>query len=113
MNYTVGGTNLGTTQYEDAVQRGEFWSSVKSKSPNYHVLLKYRVAATQTLTDSSGQLGRGSCGNYAGVDINLFDGEVQSIIAKLGIKANEFPYIITYDVFETQGGSAAYSATTA
>jgi hypothetical protein len=27
------------------------------------------------------------------------DGEVQSIIAKLGIKANEFPYIMTYDVF--------------
>jgi hypothetical protein len=104
VNYTVGGTNLGTTQYEDAVQRGEFWSSVKSKSPNYHVILKYKVAATQTLSDSSGQLNKGSCGNFAGVDINLFDGEVQSIIAKLGIKANEFPYIMTYDVFETEGG---------
>jgi hypothetical protein len=104
VNYKVGGTNLGTTQYEDAVQRGEFWSSVKSKSPNYHVLLKYKVAATQTLTDKSGQLNQGSCGNFAGVDINLFDGEVQSIISKLGLKANEFPYIMTYDVFETEGG---------
>ena len=104
VNYTVGGTNLGTTQYEDAVQRGEFWSTVKSKAPNYHVQLKYRVAATQTLSDSSGQRLRGSCGYYAGVDFNLFDGEVQSIIAKLGIKANEFPYIMTYDVFETSGG---------
>jgi len=104
VNYKVGGTNLGTTQYEDAVQRGEFWSSVHSKSPNYHVILKYKVAATQTLSDSSGQLNKGSCGNYAGVDINLFDNEVQSIIAKLGIKANEFPYIMTYDVFETESG---------
>jgi hypothetical protein len=104
VNYTVGGTNLGTTQYEDAVQRGEFWSSVKSKSPNYHVMLKYKVAATQTLTDSSGQRNRGSCGYYAGVDINTFDNEVQSIIAKLGVKANEFPYIMTYDVFETESG---------
>jgi len=104
VNYTVGGTNLGTTQYEDAVQRGEFWSSVKSKSPNYHVLLKYKVAATQTLNDSSGQLNTGSCGKYAGVDINTFDNEVQSIIAKLGITKNEFPYIMTYDVFETESG---------
>jgi hypothetical protein len=104
VNYKVGGTNLGTTQYEDAVQRGEFWSSVKSKSPNYHVLLKYKVAATQTLNDSSGQLNTGSCGKYAGVDINTFDNEVQSIIAKLGITKNEFPYIMTYDVFETESG---------
>jgi len=104
VNYKVGGTNLGTTQYEDAVQRGEFWSSVKSKSPNYHVLLKYKVAATQTLNDSSGQLNTGSCGKYAGVDINTFDNEVQSIITKLGITKNEFPYIMTYDVFETESG---------
>jgi hypothetical protein len=104
VNYTVGGTNLGTTQYEDAVQRGEFWSSVKSKSPNYHVILKYKIAPTQTMTDSSGQLNQGTCGNFAGVDINLFDGEVQSIIAKLKLTANEFPYIMTYDVFETENG---------
>lgn len=29
----------GTTQFGDAVARAEFWSSVKSKSPNYHVLV--------------------------------------------------------------------------
>jgi hypothetical protein len=104
VNYTQGGTNVGTTQYEDAVQRAEFWKTVKSKAPKYHVLLKYTVAATQTLTDSAGQLNKGSCGNYAGVDINTFDNSVQAIIAKLKIAPNEFPYIMTYDVFETEGG---------
>jgi hypothetical protein len=104
VNYTQGGTNVGTTQYEDAIQRAEFWSTVKAKAPNYHVLLKYEVAATQTLKDSSGQLNKGSCGNYAGVDINLFDNAVNAIIAKLKIPPNKFPYIMTYDVFETEGG---------
>jgi hypothetical protein len=105
VNYTQGGTNVGTTQYEDAIQRAEFWTTVKAKAPNYHVLLKYTVAATQTLSDPSGQLNKGSCGNYAGVDINLFDNAVQAIIAKLKLQANVFPYIMTYDVFETEGGS--------
>jgi hypothetical protein len=104
VNYTQGGTNVGTTQYEDAIQRAEFWSTVKAKAPNYHVLLKYEVAATQTLKDPSGQLNKGTCGNYAGVDINLFDTAVNGIIAKLKIPPNKFPYIMTYDVFETEGG---------
>jgi hypothetical protein len=104
VTYKQGGTNVGTTQYEDAIQRAEFWTTVKSKAPNYHVLLKYTVAKTQTLSDASGQLNKGTCGNFAGVDINLFDATVQNIIKKLGIKANQFPYIMTYDVFETEGG---------
>ena len=33
-----GVTDLGTTQYEDAFQRGNFWGQV-SKAPGYHVLL--------------------------------------------------------------------------
>jgi hypothetical protein len=104
VKYTQGGTNVGTTQYEDAFQRAEFWNTVKAKAPNYHVYLSYKVAKTQTFSDSAGTVNKGTCGNYAAVDINAFDSEVQSIIAKLGITANEFPYIMTYDVFETSGG---------
>jgi hypothetical protein len=104
VNYTQGGTNVGTTQYEDAVQRAEFWKTVKAKAPNYHVMLKYTVAATQTLNDSTGTLNKGQCGNYAGVDINLFQNTVQSIIAKLKIPPNKLAYVMTYDVFETESG---------
>src|ERR1700680_2796072 len=38
VNFTQGGTNLGTTQYIDAFQRGNFWSTVASHT-SYHVFL--------------------------------------------------------------------------
>src|ERR1700746_280034 len=38
--FSPGGTNVGKTQYIDAFQRANFWSSVSTTSPNYHVLLK-------------------------------------------------------------------------
>ena len=41
-----GAVNLGNTQYADAVQRGNFWNKL-SKNPDYHVLLKPEVYATQ------------------------------------------------------------------
>ena len=54
-----GVTDLGTTQYEDAFQRGNFWGQVSSAT-GYHVLLgQPKVLATQTVRSS----GRGwSCG---------------------------------------------------
>src|SRR6202011_504357 len=48
-NFTQGGTNLGTTQYIDAFQRGNFWSTVASHS-SYHVFLGAPVILpTQTI----------------------------------------------------------------
>jgi uncharacterized membrane protein len=38
-NFTVGGVNVGNTQYGDAFQRANFWDVVSRRSPNYHVLL--------------------------------------------------------------------------
>ena len=35
--YTLGGIDLGTTQYEDAFQRANFWSG--QANTNYHLLL--------------------------------------------------------------------------
>ena len=32
--YTQGGVDVGTTQYDDAFQRGNFWSIVQN-NPNY------------------------------------------------------------------------------
>src|SRR5208283_4950357 len=37
-NYTQGGVDVGTTQYIDAFQRANFWSTVQS-AQNYHLLL--------------------------------------------------------------------------
>jgi hypothetical protein len=105
VTYKLGPTNVGTTQYEDAVQRAEFWATVNAKAPNYHVLLSYTVAAKQTLNAvSSGQVMRGSCGNFGVLDINVFDNAVHAIIAKLKLPPDVFPYISTYDIFQSEGG---------
>src|SRR5262249_49374849 len=39
----AGPTNVGTTQYVDAYQRANFWNSVSTVAPRYHVLLSLPV----------------------------------------------------------------------
>ena len=109
LNFTQGGTNLGTTQYIDAYQRGNFWSTVKSR-PKYHVLLGTpTVLAEQSITVSASQgkvitnpFAAGKVGTY---DINAFDAKLQTYITKFTqINPGALPIFITYDVFLTQGG---------
>lgn len=38
-HFVLGGTAVGDTQYGDAFQRANFWNSVSTRAPNYHVLL--------------------------------------------------------------------------
>ena len=38
-NFNSVGVNVGNTQWGDAFQRANFWNSVSTRSPNYHVLL--------------------------------------------------------------------------
>jgi probable HAF family extracellular repeat protein len=48
--FVLGGTNVGTTQYGDALQRANFWDSVSTRAGNYHVLLgQPTVLPTQTI----------------------------------------------------------------
>jgi hypothetical protein len=109
LNFTQGGTNLGTTQYIDAYQRGNFWSTVKTR-PNYHVLLGTpTVLAEQSITvaKSQGQVitnpfGAGKVGTY---DINAFDANLQNYMKKFTqINPGSLPIFVTYDVYLTQGG---------
>lgn len=110
LNFTQGGTNLGTTQYIDAFQRGNFWKSV-SKNTGYHVLLGTpTVLAEQTITVSSKLLGQvvsnpfgsGIVGTY---DINAFDSKLQSFMKKFHqVNPGVLPLFVTYDVYLTQGG---------
>jgi hypothetical protein len=102
-----GGTDLGTTQYEDAFQRGNFWGQV-SKAPGYHVLLgKPTVLPNQALTVPAAD---GAVLTEFGIkvgtaDINWFDGQLQTIMAKFPqIQPNTLPIFITYDSYLTSGG---------
>jgi hypothetical protein len=104
--YVQGGVNVGTTQYIDAFQRANFWGTVSS-NPNYHLLLGGpTVLAEQTLSPPA-RYGKtaSAFGFKAGeVDINWFDGQLQTLMTNLGIQANSLPIFLTYNVYLTQGG---------
>ena|SRR5271165_1616394 len=110
-NFTQGGVNLGTTQYIDAFQRGNFWKFVKTKKrAGYHVLLgQPTVLAEQTITVAPAQgsvisnpFGSGIVGTY---DINAFDSNLQTYMKKFTqINPGVLPLFITYDVYLTSGG---------
>jgi len=103
-----GVTDLGTTQYEDAFQRGNFWGQVKTAT-GYHVLLgKPRVAAVQTFVVPP-QYGHVATefGVTVGVaDINWFDSKLQALMTKAAaiIQPNTLPIFMTYDAYLTSGG---------
>ncbi|MBV8977854.1 MAG: hypothetical protein JOZ13_10810 [Alphaproteobacteria bacterium] len=109
VNFTQGGVNLGTTQYIDAFQRGNFWSSVSTNS-GYHVLLGApTVLAEQTINVSAVQgrvmnnpFGSGKVGTMG---INAFDTKLQGFITALTqINPAALPLFITYDIYLTQTG---------
>jgi hypothetical protein len=101
-----GVTDLGTTQYEDAFQRGNFWGQVSSAT-GYHVLLGTpKVEPLQKITVPAVD---GSVATEFGVkvglaDINWFDLQLQAIMTKItAIQPNTLPIFITYDVYLTSG----------
>ncbi|MGI8771459.1 MAG: hypothetical protein ACR2JE_08470 [Acidobacteriaceae bacterium] len=105
-NYTLGGVNVGTTQYIDAYQRANFWGTVKTHTNSHLLLGGPTVLAEQTLTvpTNYGKVGSPFGFQVGLVDINWLDAQWANIIAKLGIQPNSFPIFLTYDVYLTQGG---------
>ncbi len=106
-DYVQGGVDLGTTQYEDAFQRGNFWSIVQN-NPNTHVLVGGpTILPEQTLVvpPGSGTIGH-PFGTLAGeVDINYFDAQINTIITQFSqIQPNTFPIFETSNVYLTEGG---------
>lgn len=103
LDFDQGGTDLGTTQYLDAFQRGNFWSAVSTRNPNYHILLGTpTVLAEQTIHVKSKQgLVVSAFGTTVGLmNINDFDAAVQSLIATFPqITANVLPIFVTYNVY--------------
>ncbi len=109
IDFVQGGTDLGTTQYIDAFQRGNFWSSV-STNTSYHVLLGTpTVLPEQTITVSRSQgnvinnpFGSGKVGTMG---INAFDSKLQTFMRSLTqINPGVLPLFITYDIYLTSGG---------
>jgi hypothetical protein len=118
VDFNQGGTDLGKTQYEDAFQRGNFWSSVQTNT-GYHVLLAPKTLKPMTLRPpaSVGKLGSQFGITVGLVDINWIDTQLQSIIKQLKIPPNELPLFEVSDVYETiyggccVGGYHSYNGT--
>jgi hypothetical protein len=101
------GTDLGTTQYEDAFQRGNFWSTVAGTG--YHVLLAQpKLVPLQTLTvpAADGKVSTEFGITVGTADINWFDGQLQAILTKYAkvITPATLPIFITYNSYLTEGG---------
>ena len=116
--WIMGGINVGTTQFPDAFQRANFWSSVSTISPNYHVLLSpvdTQSALTINVAPGFGQILPNSSSNPAclqqavgGVSLNFLDAAVRNALASSRIPANVLPIFLTYDVaFLDASGSPA------
>ncbi len=123
IDFVQGGVDLGNTQYIDAYQRGNFWSSVRTNS-NYHVLLgSPTVLPEQTISVSFTQgrvmtnpFGKTKVGTMS---INSFDSKVQTFMRNLSASINPgvLPIFLTYNIFLTQTGQCCiggyHSATAA
>jgi hypothetical protein len=105
IDFKSGGQDMGTTQYVDAFQRGNFWSHVQTNT-GYHTMLGTpTVMATQTLKPgfNGGKGNPFGFGTVGLVNINYFDGQAQNIISRLGIPAGTIPVFVTYNLYLTNG----------
>jgi hypothetical protein len=107
LKYTLAGQVIGTTQYEDAFQRANFWKTAVKAHQGYHVL----VSATPTVLPKLTLTPPGSsCGNPFGptvglMDINYFDGQANSYIAAHSqIVPDSLPIFVTDNLYLTSGG---------
>jgi hypothetical protein len=99
-DYTTGGTDVGTTQYGDAIQRAEFWN-LPGFSQNYHVLLGTPATAptvTITVPAGLGNAFRLRNGGLVGVvDDNYFSSILTALLP--GYSASQLPIFTTDNVF--------------
>lgn len=100
--FVSGGTKIGNTQYLDAFQRGNFWSYVSTRSPDYHVLLgNPKIFPAQTINvpaDKSAYIQDpyfGSNTITAVVDLDFLQQQRELISNRLGISPKTLPIFVT------------------
>jgi hypothetical protein len=104
------GVNMGKTQINDAFQRAEFWTILKSKK--YHTVLS--AAKKPIIVDFTAPSGSQTVGGVCSdsktvshrigeIDINSYDNEMVSLASKYA-KPNQVPIVLSYNTFETEGG---------
>jgi hypothetical protein len=105
LDYTQNGTDLGTTQYEDAFERDVLWGKVQ-KHTGYHVLLGTpTIEPVQAYTVPKADGGTTSFDNITVLtaDINWFDTQIEGLLKTLAIPANSLPIFLTTQTYLTSG----------
>jgi hypothetical protein len=112
VTYVQGGVNLGTAQYIDAFQRGNFWSFVRTNT-QYHVRLgSPTVLPEQKITVLPGEgdveanpfAPPGVTANVGTMEYQLFDRKLQKFITNLPeINPGVLPIFLTQDIYLTEG----------
>jgi len=104
--FKAGNINVGNTQYIDAFQRANFWSSVGTVSPNYHVTLAQPVvlpAQVYNVPKASGQTIPGPTPNVKRgiLDSSYIDATITAPVFKKfpQITPGAFTIFLTYNVF--------------
>jgi hypothetical protein len=105
-DFTTGGTDIGVTQYGDAIQRGEFWKLPGFSHSGYHVLLGTpTIAPTVTVTvpsKAAGQAFKLKDGKFIGaLDPGFFDPIIERLVGSY--TPNQLPIFLTDNVFEAPG----------
>jgi len=110
-NFKFGHTFVGKTQYVDAFQRGNFWSSVGGT--DYHTLVNPVLLKPVTLNISANDglalppTLFGSCGPLGIVNINTLDpiltGTLLPQLAAQGVDTSQFPVFLLYNVVMSIG----------
>jgi hypothetical protein len=95
----------GLRQYVDAVQRGSFWSSVGTTSPDWHLLLSPHIMATQVLQVPAGK-GDSFFNPASNRPEGLVDGQwlqlrLNSLINSLHIDPGALAVFVPYNTFAT------------
>ncbi len=97
----------GTTQYGDAIQRAEFWTTGGS-SANYHVLLgQPAVLPTETINVPKNQgltvIGRRSGAVIGLMSYSWFSAQLKNLLGQRHIDPRTTPIFLTYNTFLYEG----------
>ncbi len=107
-HWVFGGTDLGDTQYPDAIQRANFWNATGTDPGSYHlhldtqvlppVVIDFPIGTGIGIPQSSAFAGYSACAPTVMVDINLFDEYLDYItipqLASEGVNSGNFPMFI-------------------
>jgi len=118
-DFVMNGVDVGSAQYIDGFQRGNFWSEISATAASYHTELAVTVLPAQSLTVPAAS-GQTNADIFSGCPYGLMDGnwwdgpsfsgtgtsQAQNLIAALaskGVGPNSLPLFLFDSVFEYIG----------